>query len=117
MARVALLEAEDLPEHAELIARIRGGRQGRLLNLYKALLHSPPLADAWLEMVSAVRWSTDLDGALREIVIIRIGYLNKVDYVVAAHVPTYALQEGLSLNQCEALKDWQPGAWRPALGV
>src|SRR5687768_13807729 len=66
MARVALLQEEDRPELADLIAKIKGGRQGRLLNLYKALLHSPPLADAWLQIVGAVRWSTELDGALRE---------------------------------------------------
>jgi alkylhydroperoxidase family enzyme len=108
MARVALLQEQDHPELAELIAKIKGGRQGRLLNLYKVLLHSPPLAEAWLNMVGAVRWSTELDGALREIVIIRIGLLNKVAYVLAAHVPAYALQEGLTLEQCEALKDWEP---------
>jgi alkylhydroperoxidase family enzyme len=107
MARVALLQEEDHAELAELIAKIKGGRQGRLLNLYKALLHSPPIADAWLQMIGAVRWSTELDGALREIVIIRIGILNKVDYVIAAHVPAYALQEGLTLEQCDALANWQ----------
>jgi hypothetical protein len=39
--------------------------------------------------------------------IIRIGILNKVDYVISAHVPAYALQEGLTLEQCDALRDWQ----------
>ncbi len=107
MARVELIEEKDHPELAELIAKIKGGRQGRLLNLYKLLLHSPPLAESWLQMVGAVRWSTELDGALREIVIIRIGIVNKVGYVIAAHVPSYALQEGLTLAQCDALADWQ----------
>jgi alkylhydroperoxidase family enzyme len=111
MARVALLEEEDRPELAELIAKIKGGRQGRLLNLYKVLLHSPPIADAWLQMIGAVRWSTELDGALREIVIIRIGIVNKVEYVIAAHVPAYALQEGLTLEQCDALADWQTSSF------
>jgi alkylhydroperoxidase family enzyme len=27
--------------------------------------------------------------------------------VLAQHVPTYALQEGLTLEQCDALADWQ----------
>jgi hypothetical protein len=40
MARVSLIEEKDHPELAELIARIRGGRGGRLLNIYKMLLIS-----------------------------------------------------------------------------
>ena len=107
MARVKLYEAEELPQEAELIARIRGGRGGRLLNLYKMLLHSPPLARTWLDHIGAVRWETQLDGKTREIVIIRIGMLNKVAYVVKAHVPAYALAEGLTIEQCDALQDWQ----------
>jgi hypothetical protein len=35
MARVSLIEEKDHPELAELIAMIRGGRGGRLLNIYK----------------------------------------------------------------------------------
>jgi hypothetical protein len=52
---------EDRPELAELIAKIKGGRQG-VLNLYKVLLHTP-LCRCRLQMVGAVRWSTELDGA------------------------------------------------------
>jgi transcription antitermination factor NusG len=48
------------------------------------LLHSPALAERWLEQVSAVRWQTDLDGKLREIVIIRVGILNRVEEGEAA---------------------------------
>ena len=35
MARVSLIEEKDHPELAELIASIRGGRGGRLLNIYR----------------------------------------------------------------------------------
>ena len=107
MARVSLIEEKDHPELAELIAKIRGGRGGRLLNIYKMLLHSPDIALAWFEQVSAVRWKTALDGQIREIVIIRIGILNRVDYVIKAHVPAFALKEGLTLEQCSALADWR----------
>lgn len=105
--RVSLIEEKDHPELADLIARIREGRGGRLLNIFKMLLHSPPIAMAWLEQVSAVRWKTALDGRIREIVIIRIGILNRVEYVVKSHVPAYALKEGLTLEQCGALADWR----------
>src|SRR5207247_2092978 len=94
MARVALVEEKDHPELAELIGRLRSGRGGQLLNVYRLLLNSPVLAGTWFEHVSAVRWRTELDGLTRELVIIRIGHLTRVKYVLAQHVPNYALQEG-----------------------
>jgi alkylhydroperoxidase family enzyme len=55
-----------------------------------------------------VRWKTELDGRLRELVIIRIGLIAGVDYIVRQHVPALAIAEGLTLEECEALKDWRP---------
>jgi len=106
MPRISLIEEKDHPELRELIARIRGDRGGRLLNIYETLLHSPALAMAFLEQVSAVRWKTELDGQIREIVIIRVGILNRCEYVFRAHVPAYTAQEGLTREQCEAIADW-----------
>ena len=54
-----------------------------------------------------MRWKTKLDGRLREIIIIRIAYLNGIDYVLAQHVPGLAVAEGLTLAECDALADWQ----------
>jgi 4-carboxymuconolactone decarboxylase len=107
MARVSLIEEQAHPELAGLIARIKGGRGGRLLNIYKMLLHNPDIAAAWMDQVGAVRWKTQLDGKLRELVIIRIGLVNRVEYVFKAHVPAYALKEGLTLDQCHALEHWE----------
>ena len=107
MARISLIEEQDHPELSELIARIRGDRGGRLLNIYETLLHSPALAMAFLEQVTAVRWKTELDGQTREIVIIRVGILNRVEYVFKAHVPAYTAKEGLTREQCDAIADWR----------
>ena len=107
MARISLIEEADHPELAETIARIKAGRRGGLLNVYKLLLHNPALAATWFDHNSAVRWKTSLSGRLREIVIIRIAYLNDIAYVVAQHVPGLALAEGMTLEECNALKDWR----------
>ena len=40
-------------------------------------------------------------------VIIRIGYVAPGPYVIGQHVPKLALAEGLTLGECEDLKDWQ----------
>jgi alkylhydroperoxidase family enzyme len=107
MARISLIEEAEHPELADLIGRIKAGRRGGLLNVYKLLLHSPALAHTWFDHNGAVRWKTQLTGRLREILIIRIAYLNGVDYVLAQHVPELAVAEGLSIAECEALADWR----------
>jgi len=110
MARIPLIEESEHPELADVIGRIKAGRRGGLLNVYKLLLHSPALAQTWFDHNGAVRWKTELTGRLREIVIIRIAHLNGVDYVLAQHVPGLAVAEGLSLPECDALADWQSAA-------
>lgn len=108
MARVSLIKEEDHPALAALIARIKGRRRGLLLNLYRMLLHSPPVAEKWFEQNNTIRWETQLDGKLRELAIIRVGALNRAEYVFKAHVPKMALDEGLTLEQCDALAgDWR----------
>jgi len=107
MARVPLLDLEDSPALEDLTDRIRAARRGRVINVYRLLLHSPRLAETWFEHNNAVRWGTGLDGRLREMVIIRIGHLARARYVIGQHVPKLALAEGLTLAECEALKDWQ----------
>jgi alkylhydroperoxidase family enzyme len=107
MARISLIEEDEHPELGQLIGRIRSGRRGRLLNVYKLLLHAPALAATWFEHLNAVRWKTELPGRLREIMIIRVAYLNRIDYVLQQHVPALALADGLTLAECDALADWR----------
>ncbi len=106
MARISLIEEHQHPELAGLIAKIRAGRRGALINVYKLLLHAPALADIWLALINAFRTDSALDARLRELVIIRVGHLNRVDYVVRQHVPALALPAGLTQPECAALADW-----------
>lgn len=106
MARVTLIEEDTHPELSDLIGRIRGARRGRLINVYKLLLHSPALAETWFAHNNAVRWKSALSGRLRELLIIRIAHVLRVGYIVRQHVPKLALPEGLSLEECRALEDW-----------
>jgi 4-carboxymuconolactone decarboxylase len=110
MARVSYVDDKTNPELAGLAGRIRGARRGNLINIYRLLLHSPALAESWLGHNNAVRWRTELDGRLREIVFIRVAHLNGATYVVKQHVPELALGEGLTIPECDALADWRPSA-------
>jgi 4-carboxymuconolactone decarboxylase len=111
MARISYIDEKDHPELAELIGKVRAGRRGALINVYKLLLHAPELAATWLELIGKARFATALDGRLREIAIIRVGYLNRTDYVVKQHVPELAAPEGLSQAECDALADWQKSSF------
>src|SRR4029077_4459497 len=108
MARVPLVEEAEHPELGESIAKIKGARGGRLINIYRFMLHSPGLANAWFELNQAVRYGTQIDGQSRELAVIRVGILNNVEYVQRAHGPAYALKEGLTPEQVTALANWQP---------
>ncbi len=106
MARVPLIQEQDHPELAEVIEKYRSGRRGKLINIYRMLLNAPPLAESWFNHSNTVRWQTTLDGRLREIVIIRMGHLTNSQYVLRQHVPSLALADGLSLEDCNALAEW-----------
>src|SRR5262245_22410374 len=107
MARVPLIQEQDHPELAEVMEKYRAGRRGKLINIYRMLLNAPPLAESWFNHSNTIRWKTSLPGRLREIVIIRLGHLTRSDYVLRQHVPGLALADGVSLAECDALKDWR----------
>lgn len=106
MARVPLIGEEDRPELQALIARIKAERGGRLLNLYRALLNSPPVAEGWLGLFTAIRQQGRLDAASRELAILRVAILTRAEYEYRAHVP-HALRAGIPQEKIDALGEWQ----------
>ena len=107
MARVSLLDEHAGPDVAAVVAKIRGKRGGRLLNFYRALLHAPGLASAWLDFNDAVRYQTGLGDRVRELIILRVAALNGADYVFDIHRSRYAEPTGVTRVEVEALRDWR----------
>lgn len=107
MARVPLINDQEHPELAGLVARIRGARGGRLINLYRVLLRSESLASAWFEFNNAVRYQTKLDDRTRELVIMRVAILTGCAYVLNVHKARYAEPAGVTRAQVEALSNWR----------
>src|SRR3984893_15052991 len=99
MARVPLIKEEDHPELSGLIDTFRAGRRGRLINIYRMLLNSPALAESWFNHSRAVAWQQMLPG--------RMGHLAQCEYVLRQHVPSLALADGLTREECDALADWR----------
>ncbi|MGB5081174.1 MAG: carboxymuconolactone decarboxylase family protein [Burkholderiales bacterium] len=106
MARVRLIEEGQDPALAGVIGTIKAERGGRLVNLYRALLNSPAVAEGWLKLFTALRQKAKLAGRYRELAILRIALVNGADYEYRAHVP-FALGEGVSQAQIDALPGWQ----------
>ena len=106
MARVPLISEGDKPELSALIERIKHERGGRLLNLYRTLLNSPPVAEGWLSLFTAIRQKGTLDDASRERAILRVAILNGAQYEYNAHVP-HALKAGMTQAQLDAMPAWQ----------
>ncbi len=106
MARLPLIEEGQHPELAGLIATIKSERGGRLLDLYRVLLNSPPIAEGWLKLFTAIRQKGKLSGRYRELAILRVALLNGAEYEYRAHVP-FALKDGVGKEQIDALPGWQ----------
>ena len=104
MARLPYAQVDD-PDIQELVGEIVAQR-GEVLHLYQMLLHSPPIAEGWLQFMTAVRQKSSLSGALRELIIISIALLNNAPYEAEQHRP-FAIREGCTTDQIDALGDWQ----------
>jgi alkylhydroperoxidase family enzyme len=96
--------ADDPSVPADLIDAIRRRRpEGRLLNLDRILLHSPPFARGWNGLLHAVRGELSLAPKLRELAILAIAVLNHAPYEWTQHEPEF-LQAGGTAAQAEALR-------------
>lgn len=107
MARIPLIDPDRRPELAEFTRRVSSRRRGRVINVYRMLLHCPPLAESWFEHINRVRWDTTIDGKLREIVIVRLAHLAGSAYVLGQHVPELASAEDVPPEACAALQNWR----------
>ncbi|MFA5490603.1 MAG: carboxymuconolactone decarboxylase family protein [Candidimonas sp.] len=107
MARIPYpdLDSADVKPLVQQIVNERG----KLQNLYRLLLNSPPVAQGWLNFLTAIRQKCELDGGIRELTILRIAILNSADYEFISHVP-YALKAGLRQAQIDAVSNWQDSA-------
>jgi AhpD family alkylhydroperoxidase len=90
----------------QALAKQIAAERGRVLHLYRMLLHSPPVAAGWLRYLTAIRKECALPGALRELIIMRVAVLNGAAYEAEQHAPI-ALAEGLSQRELDELANWR----------
>ena len=87
MAYIPYPEDLNHPDIRELANQIKDERGGRVNNLYRMLLNSPPIASGWLHLLTAIRQQSILSGKYREMTILRIALVNRADFEFTAHVP------------------------------
>ncbi len=105
MARIGYGDENANATVKALAQQIRVERGG-IGDLYRILLNSPPVAQGWLNLLTAIRQRCELSGRYRELVIIRIAILNGARYEHQSHIP-HALMEGLTKEQVDALSAWE----------
>jgi len=86
-------EADWDPEIRELVEGLR--RDGRVYNIFTTLARHPALLKRWMVFASHILLKSTLPPRVREIVILRTGWLCKAEYEWAHHVPLARLA-GLS---------------------
>lgn len=104
MARIPYpdLDSTDVSPLVEQIIQERG----KLHNLYRLLLNSPPVAHGWLTFLTAIRQKCHLEARVRELAILRIAALNGADYEFISHIP-HAQRAGLQQTQIDAIRHWE----------
>jgi len=76
------------------------------LNIFQVLLNHPPLARAINDLLATMLWHGSLDPRLRELVIMRIGWLTACDYEWAQHWRV-ASRLGVTPDDLLAVRDWR----------
>jgi len=99
----------DVTEPRDVVDAIRARRGGRLLNLDRMLLHSPPVAAGWNALLGAVRGRTALPARPKELEICAVAVLNGAEYEWNHHAPLLAAA-GAPAEQLAALRD-PDGRW------
>jgi 4-carboxymuconolactone decarboxylase len=100
--RVTLVVPGERKELAEIEERILAER-GRISTLYRVLLNSPPVAEGWERMLTAIRNRTLVPAGLRELIILRVAVLNGAGFEYDAHVP-HAQRAGVADEKIAAIR-------------
>ncbi|MEE9279311.1 MAG: carboxymuconolactone decarboxylase family protein [Myxococcota bacterium] len=77
------------------------------LNIFRVLLHHPPVAKAVHDLLVALLFRSKLDDRLRELVIMRIGWSTASDYEWTQHWRVAREQFGVSDEDLLAVRDWR----------
>ncbi len=96
------------PEDRETVEK--NAMNGRIFNIFKVLAHHPKLVKRWTPFAGHVLGKQTLAFRDRELLILRIGWLNQAEYEFAQH-ELIARKGGVSEADVENVKKGPKGAW------
>lgn len=91
------------PDIKPLADRVKRERGGKIGNIFKLLMHSPPALNGFLDFFTAVREEFSLDARHLELAIIQVALENDAEYEFKHHAPL-ALKAGITQTQIDALR-------------
>ncbi len=100
MARMPYPDLDALPEEVRSFA----ARIHPMLNVYRMMAHAETSLYGFMKFGNALLFKADLDPVLRELVILRVGYLCDATYEVHQH-KLVAAHVGVSADQIAAVAD------------
>ncbi len=106
MARVAILEKENVGDELRDLFQKMEDKGQTVLNLFKVMANSPEVGRAFLRLGNRILRKGRLDPKLRELAILRVGDLAKANYEFTQHVPI-ARRVGVTADKIAALPAWQ----------
>jgi alkylhydroperoxidase family enzyme len=106
MARVKLLGNNEVDPIARELFEKTEASSGRVMNLFRALAHSPKIVRDWSRMGTTILMKGKLSRKLLELAIIRVGDLGQAEYELTAH-RRLGLQAGLTQAQIDDVGDWR----------
>ena len=104
MRDLATMPAED----RETVAK--NAMNGQIFNIFKVLAHHPKLVKRWTPFAGHVLGKQTLAFRDRELLILRIGWLNQAEYEFAQH-ELIARKGGVTDADIENIKKGPKGAW------
>ncbi|HEX2892303.1 carboxymuconolactone decarboxylase family protein [Vineibacter terrae] len=104
MRDLATLAAEDR-ETVE-----KNAMNGQVFNIFKVLAHHPKLVKRWTPFAGHILSKQSLPFRDREMLILRIGWLNQAEYEFAQH-ELIARRGGVSEQDVEKIKQGPKGGW------
>ena len=102
--RIALLSPEEARKAAELVDLPAPFTD---LNVFRMLLHAPKTAKAISDLLLSLLFGGQLDGRLRELIIMRLGWATGSCYEWTQHWPIAQERFGCSEQDLLAVRNWR----------
>lgn len=107
--RIPMRNLAEMPtEERETVEK--NAMNGTVFNIFKVLAHHPQLVKRWTPFAGHILSKQSLPFRDREMLILRIGWLNQAEYEFAQH-ELIARRGGLTVDEIEQIKQGPRGNW------